>query len=440
MRNNNSAVEEAKAQARAAAHAGELGRRLKAAGAMVGELTCSLMWDNEDDLDLHCETPTGSHIFWNAKVGSCGGHLDVDMNASDKHLTCEGVENLYWPKPPAGHYKIWVENNQDRTDGPTAFTVRLTKDGQVEEKTFTDLEEYDEQLCFEFDYEPVDTYPSVQKQAKLAQMLEHDAEALAAGHLTLRLNQEVIESAGQMYDRAKALRVIATQVGSLQRQGQMEMDSGKFEQATETARKALELAKANSIDTSSIEKLIAQIKQRGSENARSRVAVDASDHARCEAAGTAAATKIFEDLDLSQAGTLNYRRFISWWQKAIKVHHSNARITDEELQQTMEIWGEFDAEGQGVTAAGLGGVVTGMMRAGIIRMTVDGHVVPLHTAHVQRKRGTTGLAGASGHVTGAEVHSHIEVRTHSGRAIIGEEEAIIEEESGLLVDSEALRP
>lgn len=118
MRNNNSAVEEAKAQARAAAHAGELGRRLKAAGAMVGELTCSLMWDNEDDLDLHCETPTGSHIFWNAKVGSCGGHLDVDMNASDKHLTCEGVENLYWPKPPAGHYKIWVENNQDRTDGP----------------------------------------------------------------------------------------------------------------------------------------------------------------------------------------------------------------------------------------------------------------------------------------------------------------------------------
>eukprot|EP01043_Picozoa_sp_COSAG02_P034624 COSAG02_NODE_2432_length_8873_cov_4.596991_1_plen_1094_part_10 len=46
---------------REAAHAGELGRRLKAAGAMVGNLTCSLMWDDHDDLDLHCETPSGEH-------------------------------------------------------------------------------------------------------------------------------------------------------------------------------------------------------------------------------------------------------------------------------------------------------------------------------------------------------------------------------------------
>ena len=53
--------------ARAAAHAGEMGRRLKKAGAQVGKLTVSLMWDNANDLDIHCETPAGDHIWYGAK-------------------------------------------------------------------------------------------------------------------------------------------------------------------------------------------------------------------------------------------------------------------------------------------------------------------------------------------------------------------------------------
>ena len=97
MANDTSAVDAALAKAKEQAHAGELGRRLQAAR-KVGDVTCSLMWDNTDDLDLHCEGPTGCHIFWNAKVGTCSGHLDADMNASDKHLTTECVENLYWKK------------------------------------------------------------------------------------------------------------------------------------------------------------------------------------------------------------------------------------------------------------------------------------------------------------------------------------------------------
>jgi uncharacterized protein YfaP (DUF2135 family) len=50
-----------------------MGRRLKAAGAQVGALTCSLMWDNENDLDIHCETPAGEHIFYKSKRAGCGG-------------------------------------------------------------------------------------------------------------------------------------------------------------------------------------------------------------------------------------------------------------------------------------------------------------------------------------------------------------------------------
>ena len=37
------------------AHKGEMGERLEAVGARVGALTCSLMWHNLNDLDLHCE-------------------------------------------------------------------------------------------------------------------------------------------------------------------------------------------------------------------------------------------------------------------------------------------------------------------------------------------------------------------------------------------------
>ena len=197
MSNDSSAAETALAEAKEKAHAGELGRRLKAAGAQVGDITVSLMWDNTDDLDLHCIGPTGSHIFWNSKVGTCGGYLDVDKNASDKHLTSEAVENMFWKKAPAGHYKVWVENNQERKEcGSTPFTVRLTNRGEVTEKTFDDLEEYEEQPCFEFDLqEQAEVEAEVAKAQAQALMLEADVAALHTGHLPLRLAEPIIESA-----------------------------------------------------------------------------------------------------------------------------------------------------------------------------------------------------------------------------------------------------
>ena len=77
-------------------HEGEMGARLKQAGAHVGRLTCSLMWHNHDDLDLHCETPNGEHIWWkDKKTLKSDGHLDVDMNASEKHMTNTPIENMY---------------------------------------------------------------------------------------------------------------------------------------------------------------------------------------------------------------------------------------------------------------------------------------------------------------------------------------------------------
>ena len=78
-------------------HQGEMGERLRSAGARVGRVTCSLMWHNTDDLDLHCATPFDEHIHWKNKKGKlCGGHLDVDMNASDRNLSSMPIENIVW--------------------------------------------------------------------------------------------------------------------------------------------------------------------------------------------------------------------------------------------------------------------------------------------------------------------------------------------------------
>lgn len=124
------------------AHKGEMGERLEAVGARVGALTCSLMWHNLNDLDLHCESPTGAHIFYANRKGNCEysypvspppctrstifpadhtsvfsgtnnwlceqgtGLLDVDMNAKKRRSTNKPIENILWHNPPKGHYRF----------------------------------------------------------------------------------------------------------------------------------------------------------------------------------------------------------------------------------------------------------------------------------------------------------------------------------------------
>ena len=145
-------TEEQKKKDKEAAHKGEMGERLKAAGAQVGALTVSLMWNNKNDLDIHCESPTGSHIFYGKRMGTCTGHLDVDANAKAGNCVAKPIENILWHNPPKGHYRMWVEAvDMDRSAGATPFTVRLTKQGKSTDKTFEDLEEDDEITVFEFD-------------------------------------------------------------------------------------------------------------------------------------------------------------------------------------------------------------------------------------------------------------------------------------------------
>ena len=139
----------------------EFTRQLKAAGAKTGAITCSLKWEKRLDLDLHCTTPGGQHIFFSdKKPKGSGGELDVDM-------TTGGVENIYFEKPQYGHYRFWVHDysKKSRASSPTRFTIRLVRDGQVvEERTINHVGS--DVTVWDFDYDETTRLSSC-KQALL---------------------------------------------------------------------------------------------------------------------------------------------------------------------------------------------------------------------------------------------------------------------------------
>ena len=101
-------------------------------------------------VDLHCTTPKGEHISYKQRKASCGGELDIDMNAKKNKSVDAPVENIFFPEPEAGHYKFWVEAvDMDRCSDPTPYHVHLSHGEHGEEKSFQDIQEDDEMTVFE---------------------------------------------------------------------------------------------------------------------------------------------------------------------------------------------------------------------------------------------------------------------------------------------------
>ncbi len=122
-------------------------------GAGVGPITVTLAWRTHDDLDLHMITPDGSRIYYRNKTAQ-GGTLDVDMNARDDDLAEDiAVENIYFPDPENGHYKVYLRDFYDRTSGsPTHWYVKV-KVGESEKMFEGDIDNSGtEVFVFEFDY------------------------------------------------------------------------------------------------------------------------------------------------------------------------------------------------------------------------------------------------------------------------------------------------
>lgn len=121
--------------------------RLQREKAKTGAVSVSLAWNDPSDLDLEASVylslPTGgmAKIYYGNKQAA-GGYLDVDMHARDGEESNEPVENIFWKKPPAGVYVIYVNLYKKRGTRGAAIPFRallrregeddLSREGEVE--------------------------------------------------------------------------------------------------------------------------------------------------------------------------------------------------------------------------------------------------------------------------------------------------------------------
>jgi len=102
--------------------------RIKTLDAGDGLLRFSLLWDNMNDLDLIVRTSGGEIIHRGKRDSSCGGTLDLEMNAQPEIKSA--LENIVWPEgtPPSGTYNVFVwhrkRHQRLRRSDPTIYTLR----------------------------------------------------------------------------------------------------------------------------------------------------------------------------------------------------------------------------------------------------------------------------------------------------------------------------
>lgn len=112
----------------------EFASRMSAAGAATGEITVTLLWNSQNDLDLVVRCPSGRQLDYRRPT-ECGGALDVDANANRGNLSSRPVENMFWPAGKAlpGAYEVAVRyavRKDDDNPRETPFQVRLSRGSQ----------------------------------------------------------------------------------------------------------------------------------------------------------------------------------------------------------------------------------------------------------------------------------------------------------------------
>ncbi|MNL91059.1 hypothetical protein D3C81_07870 [compost metagenome] len=137
---------------------GEVKKRVEAAGGRYenNKIRCSLIWEGLTDLDLHCITPTGEHIYYDrgSRKDTYGGYLDIDMNGVDRNSE-HPVENMRWASKAAeGKYVFYVNNyNENVNHSGTPFKAELEIGGAVFTFIGKPLKHKEKIVVFEFYYE-----------------------------------------------------------------------------------------------------------------------------------------------------------------------------------------------------------------------------------------------------------------------------------------------
>lgn len=143
----------------------EVAARLAREGGRFGDVTITLVWNDQSDLDLHVTLPSSEEIFYSHKKSRCGlCELDVDMNAGSSNWSKEPVENVYCGdaesavQAPCGRYKVQVNNFGYHSDEglPTPrdvpFTVSVRMLGDTIEYTGVCKGSKQKVTVVEFDY------------------------------------------------------------------------------------------------------------------------------------------------------------------------------------------------------------------------------------------------------------------------------------------------
>lgn len=105
---------------------GESERRRREQRGLDGEITVTLIWNSNDDLDLSVLCPDGEPIYYGQKNHG-NGCLDLDANAGSV-TSDQPVENIFFARiPQSGLYRVIVNNYNSRHDGDpgTEFSVIL---------------------------------------------------------------------------------------------------------------------------------------------------------------------------------------------------------------------------------------------------------------------------------------------------------------------------
>lgn len=98
-------------------------------GAKIGDVQFSLIWENNNDLDLIVKTPKDELIHRTRKTSSCEGILDLEMNMKPESKA--PLENIVWEGITAGkgEYSVFVWHRKRhgmlRGKDPTNFTIRI---------------------------------------------------------------------------------------------------------------------------------------------------------------------------------------------------------------------------------------------------------------------------------------------------------------------------
>ena len=101
-----------------------------------GELQFTLIWDNDNDQDLHVYEPDGYHLWYaNPGPSPSGGRLDRDDNVfvCGNDPVPGGVENVFWPDtstPQSGTYLVEIRQYAS-CGSPAAWTLQVREGGEL---------------------------------------------------------------------------------------------------------------------------------------------------------------------------------------------------------------------------------------------------------------------------------------------------------------------